>query len=230
MTRTARAPAAGQAANRLDAYRRMADMLRGLDHVQLSDGIPVALSRHLAAPRYRARLERRFARRTGLSSVFATLGEPILDAASLGEAGLRAVIVDTGVLCQYAALRRLVDQAVLADLSAQLGLDLTAHDARRATGGEVIDLARALACPEPGPSGDVETLIHAILDDGLRCWTCWVHARPPGSARFLEALVPALPGAGPVIASEPCKPRDCARRAALFQARLTKASEERGGT
>lgn len=217
-------------AHRLGALRQTADMLRGLDHAQIADGIPADLSRRLAAPRYRARLERRFARRKGLGAGSDAPDDSVRRAASLGEAGLRAVIVDAGVLCQYAALRRLVDQATLADLSAQLGLDLAAHDARRATQGEAIDLARALACPEPGRASDTEALIHAILDDGLRCWSCWVHARPPAFARFLDALIPGLPGDGPVVASQPCKPRDFARRAALFEARLVEASEERGET
>jgi len=125
-----------RAAQRLKTLIDVSDLVSRFDDHQINGDLMPAVAERLSARRFRSRLERRFLRRTGLADSLDTLADseaPVV--AGLGEAGLRAVIVDTGVMCQYAILRRIVDQSVLAELSRHLGLDLIRHDARRAVQG-----------------------------------------------------------------------------------------------
>ncbi len=217
-----------RAAQRLKTLIDVSDLVSRFDDHQINGDLMPAVAERLSARRFRSRLERRFLRRTGLADSLDTLADseaPVV--AGLGEAGLRAVIVDTGVMCQYAILRRIVDQSVLAELSRHLGLDLIRHDARRAVQGMSIDLARVIASPCHAANQETETVINAILHDGLQCWTCWIHGQSQSLRPFFNALTPSLPQDRGVIASDGCHPRDCRRRADLFAARLQKVLKDR---
>lgn len=224
MTPIAAHPAGSLVSQRIKTLKRLSVMLGHLDHVQLIGDAPAALTDLLRAPRYRDRLERRFARRTGVLDIPGEmLSAPVQQVAALGLDGVRYLIVDAGSMCHYAALRRIVDQSLLTDISAQTGLEMATHEARKATDTLSLKLARALAVPEPSDVTDSETIIHAILADGLHCWNCWVHSHPTAIRRFLEALLPILPGGGTNIAGGSCTPRECRRRAELFDARIKAA-------
>jgi len=237
MTGTAASSTGRRAAQRIKTLTDIAALAEGLSHGNLAGDLPAALSERLTPSRFRTRLERRFLRRTGAADAPADLLEgPASRLVFLGDKGLRDVIVDTGILCQYAILRRIVDQSMLAELSADLGVALSMHDARRATHGESIDKARAIAAPNPAIGEGVEAITTAILRDGLQCWTCWVHGQPPSMIRFLGALTPTAPHGGSGrngtdvatgIATEGCRPRDCRFRSDLFSVRLDIALQDR---
>jgi|GEM_PF-3613036 len=221
MTGAVANPAESPVAQRFKALTRLTTIAQSLDHAQIAGGLPPEFSQRLAHPRYRSRLERRFVRRTELVQVAAAGHDDVaLRIASLGEDGLRDVIIDTGLMCQYAALRRIVDRSALSDLSKQMGVDLAGHDARRADQGEAIDLARAVAAPEVALTGDAEAVIDAVLQNGLQCWNCWTHRQPPVLARFLNALLPSLPEGDSGENRAQCRPGECRRRADLFSVRL----------
>lgn len=237
MTTNAASPTERRSAQRIKTLTDIAALAKGLSHGNLVGDLPPALAERLTASRYRTRLERRFLRRTGASESPAALLEgPASRLVFLGDEGLRDVIVDTGILCQYAILRRIVDQSTLAELSSDLGVALTTHDARRATHGESIDKARAIAASAPAIGEGVEAITTAILRDGLQCWTCWVHSQPQSVTRFLSALTPTAPhdgsghggtDTGTNIATDGCRPRDCRFRSELFSVRLEIALQDR---
>ena len=221
MTTTVAIPAESRVAQRLKTLIEATRLVQNLDDNQIAGDLPRELAARLSASRYRPRLERRFLRSTGAMAILPELLESdALRVASLGEAGLRATIVDAGALCQYAALRRIIDQATLAGLSSALGLDLSRHDARRAMQGISIDIAREIASPVSAQASDLAALKQAILRDGLQCWDCWVHRQKNELRTFFAALTPGLPLDGTEIAADGCKPRDCRRRAELLSARL----------
>ena len=212
----------------------MTALIRDLDHRQIADDLPPALSERLSAPRYRARLERRFIRRTGAVEAAPMLFESAVpQLVALGQTRVNQLILDTGIMCQYAVLRRIVDKSVLADLSDRLGQPLASHDARRATQGPSIDMARDIASSYP-PAEDPQSIVDAILRDGMQCWCCWVHGQPESLHRFLDALLPSSGIDGTNVASrkndngEKCRPRVCRRRADLFVARLDLVLSEKG--
>ena len=202
-------------------------LMRAVPSARIQDDLPSELASRVASPRFRARLERRFLFRTGVHKVLPDLvASPAGALISLGEAGLRDLIVDAGAMCQFAPLRQIVDQTALADLSKHLGLSLAGHDARRAIQGE--SLARAREIASLHPVGQEESaLVEAVLRDGLQCWTCWIHGQPPELRDFFKALTPPIPQGGGDVATQGCRPRDCHRRAALFAARLDLALADR---
>lgn len=195
-------------------------LMRDIPSERINDDLPPELASRLAPARFRNRLERRFLFHTGVQAALPDLiASPAGALISLGEAGLRDLIVDAGAMCQFATLRQIVDQAALADLSTHLGLSLAGHDARRAIQGESLERAREIASPPP--AGQEETaLIDSVLRDGLQCWTCWIHGQPSALRDFFRALTPPIPQGGGDVATQGCRPRDCHRRAALFAARL----------
>jgi len=234
MSRGLAGPTEGRVAQYVRTLADATALISDLGHDRLVDDLPPALSERLSAPRYRARLERRFIRRTGAVEAAPALFEnPVPQLAAMGRAQVNQLILDTGIMCQYAVLRRIVDKSVLADLSDRLGLPLALHDARRATDSPSMDMAREIASPYP-PAEDAQSIIDAILRDGMQCWCCWIHGQPESLHRFLDALIPSSGVDGTDVASrmdgkgEKCRPRVCRRRADLFVARLDLVLTEKG--
>ena len=200
------------------------DLLGDLSTERLCVDIPPALTRHLSTPRFRTRLERRFLQRVGGAGVLSDLAEgPALRVVTLEEEGLRRLIADAGAMCQYSALRRIVDQSALAALSSRLDLRLSDHGSRRDTQGDSLDKAVEIAATPP-MSDDRDSLAVAILREGLQCWFCWIHGQPKALGQFYRALTPSFPQEEADIATSGCRPRECRRRAALFEARLSLAT------
>lgn len=227
MTQIVASSTESRAAQRLKALSDTATLLRKLSPERITCDLPPELANRLKHPRFRTRLERRFLLHTGAQASLPDLiASPAAALISLDESGLRDLIVDVGTMCQFAPLRRIIDQTVLADLSTRLGLPLAAHHARQATHGESLERAREIAAPHP-VGEDEDALVEAILRDGLQCWTCWVHGQPSVLRDFFRALTPPIPQSGGEVATEGCRPRDCHRRAALFAARLDLALAER---
>jgi len=228
MTTSVANPAESRMGQRFKTLSDVTVLARNLDQRQISGDLPPVLAERLGLPRYRNRLERRFLRRVGAFVAAPELLDSVAPRlASFGEPALRGVIVETGVMCQYAVVRRIIDQSVLKELSASLGLSLANHDARRATSGESIEIARAIASPFVALGDDTEAIVDAVLRDGLQCWTCWVHSQSPALQGFFNALIPSVPQDGTNVASEGCQPRDCRRRSGLFAARLDIALADR---
>ncbi len=227
MTATVASPTESRAARRFKTLSDASRLMRDISSERLLADLPDDIPQRVAAPRFRARLERRFLLRTGAQAALPDLIDgPAGSLVSLGDRGLHILIVDTGIMCQFATLRQIVDQSVLTDLSTHLGISLIAHDARRAVEGEALDRARDIASPHPVGQGE-DALVNAILRDGLQCWNCWIHSQKPSLGDFFRALTPSLPQDGSIVATEGCRPRDCERRAALFAVRFERALTDR---
>ena len=210
-------------ARRLKTLTDMRTMLGALSRERLLRDLPESLAGRLDAPRYRARLERRILHRSGAAGAVAELLDgPAPALVALEEEGLRRLVADVGAMCQYAALRRVIDRTVLDALSARLDLPLAGHDARIGRQGDSLDRAVEIAAPPPD-TDDPDAVAHAILREGLQCWACWIDGHPPEQAGFYRILTPSFPGRDGEVSATGCRPRDCRPRVALFDARLALA-------
>ncbi len=228
MTETVASPTESRAAQRFKTLSDTAALLGSLSSERLGDDLPSDMAQKLLSPRFRKRLERRFLLRTGVHDALPDLiNSPAGKVISLGDAGLRDMIVDSGIMCHFAALRQIVDQVALKDLSTRLGLSLAAHDARRAVQGVSLDHASRITSRHPVGENDDE-LIEAILKDGLQCWCCWIHGQSIVLRDFFQALTPPTLYDGDYVATEGCCAKDCQHRAALFADRLSLTLAEHG--
>jgi hypothetical protein len=142
--------------------------------------------------------------------------------ASYGEHGLHALIVDTGIVCHHAALRRIVDAQTLSELGGLLGIALDTHDARIVKASESLSIARSITTKSPA---DVEPLAAAILHDGLHCWNCWIEHQPASLHGFFRRMTPSALRMQDMPDGVTRARSDCRHRVSLFDARRALVTE-----
>ncbi len=202
---------------RLKTQRQAASLTAGISTAQIVGDLPPSLAVLLSESRYRMRLERRFLRKSRVGdSCRDLLASPAEAIIAHGEHGLQALIIDTGIVCHYAALRRIVDAATLAELSAFLGIALNTHDVRLSKASDSLSLSHLIDAQSPI---GVEPLAAAILQDGLQCWLCWIHRQPETLHEFFRQLTPPTLRVGGLPDHSGCTKRVCKHRAALFDIR-----------
>jgi hypothetical protein len=218
MTSAVATGAESSAARQLKTHIDVASIMGAMSRTQLAGSFAPALAGRLASPRFRKRLERRYLRCSGALKALPVLAEgQASDIVALGSDGLLSLIVDTGVVCHYAALRQIVDRSSIERLSRLVGHPLAEHEARYEGRSASLDLARQIGAYAPA---DIEGLAAAIFRDGFQAWSCWTHRQDEAVLDFYRMLTPAFPTNVTVQEIDGCRKRDCSLRAALFETRL----------
>lgn len=177
------------AQRRLKNLTELSRVIRDVpEHLLLAD-LPDSVAPILKATRFRKRLEAGTLKASGVMRDPDVVSEPpVRDILGLSGAELRALICDTGVCCQFAALRKVLDQAELRRLSDALDVDLLDHAARSTVRTEEMKLTRFVLSASPADNDD--GLQEAILRDGLACWVSWISRQHASARAFLMLLTP----------------------------------------
>ncbi len=223
MTPTVASKAERLVPQRLKTDMRITSLMTTISSAQIMGNLHPDLAEILRSPRFRGRLERRYLRKARVfDSLPCLLSSEAESIVALGEHGLHALIVDTGIVCHYAALRRIVDVKALANLAKILGIALEGHDARITKASDSLTLSRLIRARSPE---EIEPLASAMLRDGLQCWNCWIERQPTSLHGFFRQLTPPALRSVALSDADACTARNCRHRAALFDIRRALVAE-----